>query len=362
RVGGPVRPVRTGPRFRAHGRGHGCAGLHGDHRGGTRRPLPQGRGRTRSAPHRRPDPAPAVTRSPTYASTRAAPGNRNTRARKRNTRPRRRNTAPVAVATGAGCVRLRLGRSLVDLALLGLLHQRGGRLEVVAVALGEFPRPRHETLQASLVLVDVLDHATGPRRETDAHDRADVGVLDGVEHALVEALHRLERLGEEHALLQVLERHVAAARVEGLPQARPQPRPLALVVVLVETGARRTALTVVLVDHPVDDGLGRVCLPRAARGLDGFLRLVADLAGQGERELVHQLQRRSRVAGLRARLLDGRGLDTLTQRGDGLVDERADDARGEEAAAVVHDDRRLLDLQRVVEDLRQRGVGGLLAA
>ena len=70
-------------------------------------------------------------------------------------------------------------------------------------------------------------------------DRADVGVGDGLEHALVEALDRLERLGEQHPLLDVLERDRRRVldRREGLAQARPEASALAVLVVLVEARA-----------------------------------------------------------------------------------------------------------------------------
>src|SRR5690606_30238848 len=136
------------------------------------------------------------------------------------------------------------GGLLEDLALLRLLHQRGRRLEVAAVALRQFTRPRDEALEPALVLVHVLHHTTGPRRETDPEDRADVGVLHRVEHAFVEALDRLQRLGEQHPLLEVLERHVSAAAAPGLPQPRPQSDPLAVLVVLVEPGTEGTTLAV----------------------------------------------------------------------------------------------------------------------
>lgn len=59
-------------------------------------------------------------------------------------------------------------------------------------------------------------------------------------------------------------------------------------------------------------------------------------------------------------MLDERRLDAFADGRDGLVDEGADDAAGEEATAVVHHDRGLADLQRVVDDLGQHRIRGLL--
>src|SRR5688572_28087418 len=66
----------------------------------------------------------------------------------------------------------------VRLAALGLLDQRGGRLEALAVLPGELTRAGDEAGEAALVAVDVLQDATGPAREPDAQDRPDVRVRD----------------------------------------------------------------------------------------------------------------------------------------------------------------------------------------
>src|SRR5450755_4793884 len=62
----------------------------------------------------------------------------------------------------------------VRLAPLGLLDQRGGWLEALAVGGGEVARAGHESGQAALVAVDVLQDAAGPAREADPEDRPDV--------------------------------------------------------------------------------------------------------------------------------------------------------------------------------------------
>src|SRR3954469_1770415 len=118
----------------------------------------------------------------------------------------------------------------VRLAGVGLLDQRRRRLEALAVLLRELARPGDETGQAAVVAVDVLQHAARPAREADAHDGADVGVGHGLDHALVEALDALHRLDEEHPLLQVaqVDRGRVLDRRERVPQARPQPHPLAV--------------------------------------------------------------------------------------------------------------------------------------
>src|SRR5205823_5327954 len=118
----------------------------------------------------------------------------------------------------------------------------------------------------AVVAVDVLEHSTGPAREADAEDRADVRVGHRLDHALVEALDRLDRLDEQHALLQVFERDVELAAAERLGEARPEPRALAILV-LIEAGALQAARPVELVEHAVDHGLRRMGVPPAAGGV-----------------------------------------------------------------------------------------------
>ena len=110
--------------------------------------------------------------------------------------------------------------------------------------------------------------------------------------------------------------------------------------------------------HHVVAGVVAVLLHTAV-GLQAGLGLLLDLGQQRQVQLVGQLQRRGRVAGLQARLLDGRGRNALAQHGEGLVDERADHAGGEEAAGVVDHDGRLLDLLGDVEGPGQRFVRGV---
>src|SRR5829696_5606035 len=54
---------------------------------------------------------------------------------------------------------------------LGALDQRGGRGEALAVLLGELLGALDEAGEAAFVAVDVLEDASGPAREPDAHDR-----------------------------------------------------------------------------------------------------------------------------------------------------------------------------------------------
>ena len=62
------------------------------------------------------------------------------------------------------------------------------------------------------------------------HDRADVRVGDGLDHTLVVAADRLDRLDEEHPLLEVPqgERGGIVDRRERLAQAGPEPDALAV--------------------------------------------------------------------------------------------------------------------------------------
>src|SRR2546423_696821 len=162
--------------------------------------------------------------------------------------------------------RLPSGVLLDPLPALGLQRQRLRHLEPLAVLLAQLLRPRHEAGDAAVVAVDVLDHAAGPGREADAQDRADVRLGDRTQHALVQAAHRIQRLGEEHALLHVLERDPVARLAEVLGQTRPQPRALP-VYVFVETGAGRAAAAPEVVDHTVDHRLQAVFHPvRTGRG------------------------------------------------------------------------------------------------
>src|SRR5947209_6516745 len=151
------------------------------------------------------------------------------------------------------------GRIGIHLTALGLLDQRGRGLEAAAVALGELPRPSNEggwtrPVLRVLVAVDVLKDAAGPAGEADAEDRADVRVRRGLDHTLVKALDRLERLREQHALLEVAQ--IDRARIvdgrEGVPQAGPQAGPLPIRV-LVEAAAVELPGPVELVEHAVDD-------------------------------------------------------------------------------------------------------------
>ena len=73
------------------------------------------------------------------------------------------------------------------------------------------------------------------------------------------------------------------------------------------------------------------------------------------------LQRAARHAGHAADVVDQGGGIALFQHGHALGDIGAEAARGVEAAAVVDDDRGLLDLHHIVERLRDRRLAGLLA-
>src|ERR1700758_2334279 len=121
---------------------------------------------------------------------------------------------------------------------------------------GQLPRPRDESRSTAGVTNHELRRAAGPRRESDPHDRPDVGVRRRRQHTLVEALLRFQRLGEQHPVDHVLQRWPRLPGLKRRLQTRPQADPFA-VGVLVETGAlqpRRPPDR----DHLVDDRLRRM--------------------------------------------------------------------------------------------------------
>ena len=126
--------------------------------------------------------------------------------------------------------------------------------------------------RAALVTDDELVNATGPGRESDAHDGADVGVRRGDQDVLVEALLRLDRLDEQHAVDEVLDRGVGGSGVEVLAESGPQAGALALCVI-VEAGSTELALTIELLDEGVDDLAGRICRQFLAFGLGGVRQI-----------------------------------------------------------------------------------------
>src|SRR5690606_15695508 len=83
------------------------------------------------------------------------------------------------------------------------------------------------------------DRAAGPGRKAPTEDRADVRVASGLEHALLQAANRLDRLRVEHAVLDVLDRDRATAPFERL-QTRPE-RLLRAFGIVVEAAAMRPA-------------------------------------------------------------------------------------------------------------------------
>src|SRR5699024_481170 len=167
---------------------------------------------------------------------------------------------------------LRRLRSVLLVGLTGLrpLDQWGRWGEVLAVLRRELLGTLDEAGQAALVLVDVLEDTTRPRRESDAEDRPDVRIRHRGEHSLIEALDRLDRLGEEHPLLQIVEGLISRTRVVLLADAGPQCGAFAVLVVVVEARLVLAAGAAGF-DHPVDDRLGRVGDPRAPGRLGGGL-------------------------------------------------------------------------------------------
>ena len=88
-------------------------------------------------------------------------------------------------------------------------------------------------------------------------------------------------------------------------------------------------------------GVRRVVPPSRSTAAGGGL---ADLGHQLHVQLVGELQRADRVAGLGRGALDRHRVHALAEHRQALVDHRADDPAGVEAAAVVDHDRGLADL------------------
>src|SRR5215468_10497754 len=193
-----------------------------------------------------------------------------------------------------------------SLAVVGLLAQQWTGPEALPVPIGQLIGARHESRYA--VSVDVLQHATGPGREADAHDGADVRVRHGGDDVLLQAPHRLDRLGEQQPLLQLLQVDVGglAAHRELGRQAGPERD--ALTVLVVEEARTAQASRAAQLDHPVDNHLAGMCLvPLAGRGPC----LVTDLGHQLHVQLVGELQRTYRISGLGGGLLDRRRVHAL---------------------------------------------------
>ena len=95
------------------------------------------------------------------------------------------------------------------------------------------------------------------------------------------------------------------------------------------------------------------------RGIDGvgaevLLGRLEDLPAEVDRHFVVEAERPDRHAGHLGGVLDHRRRHALHQHEMALADVIADAAVGEEAAAVVDDDRRLLDRAHEVDRGRQR--------
>src|SRR3954453_13772038 len=176
----------------------------------------------------------------------------------------RNGTGPIAGNSrtrtpSSGPVTRRLLDGSEPLAVLGLLAQLRVRLEPWAVPGRELVSACHEGADAARVGVDVLQHATGPRREADAHDRPDVGVGRADDDALLDAARRLDGLDDEHPFLQFVQVPPRRVAVHGETrgEARPQADPLARLVVVVEPCATQPAGPA-QADHLLDDRLRRV--------------------------------------------------------------------------------------------------------
>src|SRR5271163_926083 len=78
--------------------------------------------------------------------------------------------------------------------------------------------------------VDIGQGAAGERREAEAEDRADIGLADVGEDALLEAARRFERLDTEQAILELLHIDGVGVELDLLQVGEPGPQPfLALV-------------------------------------------------------------------------------------------------------------------------------------
>src|SRR5215468_1870838 len=172
----------------------------------------------------------ASERSARRSTTSAAAGNRRSNAIERRPRPtavlpmsrgsaRKRSTRTTSALRSASSIPRNgtgptAGNSITltpsrgpgipcseGLAVVGLLAQQRTGPEPLAVPfcqlIGAGPESSHT------VAVDVLQHAAGPWREADAHDGADVRVSHGGKDVLLQAAHRLDRLGEQHPLPQL---------------------------------------------------------------------------------------------------------------------------------------------------------------
>src|ERR1035437_317188 len=256
------------------------------------------------------------------------------------------------------------------LRVVGFLAQQRVRCEAVAELLCELVGTGDETCHAVArvaagvaVAGDVLQYSAGPRREADPHDRTDVGVCDGDQHTLLQASRGLDGLDDKHSFLEFVQ--VDDGRIpvhrEVLAQPGPEAEPLSRLVIVKEAGTASAPWASQL-DHLLDDLFTRVARVHPAGGLDPISGLVADLQEELQTQLVGQLQRTNGVASLRGGLLDRGRVYPLGQHGQRLVDDGDDYPAGEETAAVVNDDGRLLYLCRVVQGAGQRRVGRLGAA
>lgn len=86
-----------------------------------------------------------------------------------------------------------------------------------AVTLRQLVGARNESCDTFGELVDVADDATGPSGETDAEERTDVGIGCAAQHAFVEAVCGIDRLGDQHPTLHVLEGDLGVTGAKFVP-------------------------------------------------------------------------------------------------------------------------------------------------
>ena len=198
-------------------------------------------------------------------------------------------------------------------------------------------------------------------READGEDGADIRLHLRPQHAFMPAAQRLDGEAVEQPVLRVVHRDLPVPFRE-LRQAGPEPPPLGAVIV---EAAAIAAPAAAHLHQPVADLPRRLVLRREAIG-DAQPRVerqmrVMHLLGQDLGGFVMHLQRADGHADLPRRPLDGDGVHAVHDQRLAFVEIGAEDARGEEAAAVIDHDWDLADALHVVIGLAQRVFAGLLA-
>ena len=209
--------------------------------------------------------------------------------------------------------------------------------------------------------VDVGQRAAGERREAEPEDRADIRLTRIGNDMILHGARSLHRLHHEEPLLQLLD--VQRIRIEMLGLQRAQLRPqlllaLALLGIVVEALAVLAAKASALLNH-FDQQLLLVLIDRLRADV-GFSRLQ-NFQREVDGDFVVERQRSDRHAGHLADVLDHRRWHAFQQHLVTFADVAQHATIGEEAARVIDDDWRLLDLADVIERGGERHVAGVLA-